>query len=586
MQVWLGQELVMTTARRRSLDVLSPPTGLCSVQLKLWDTVMELNGGQIAARQLKAAGVDTIFGVVGGPMIQVFAGATEIGMTVVNCRHEESACFMASAWGYVNRKPGVMVAASGPGMTNAITPLYVATESSMPLVVLGGSAQSSTRGLGGFQEADQMAFARPACKWIQQVDSTSRIAELTHLALGKSISGRPGGVYLDFPGEHVSRRIEEDKAGIRERMPNVFAPHPDPAAMDEVADMLRTAQRPLIMLGKGAAWADAGEPLTELVSLGIPYITSPMGRGVIPDDHPAFMNAARSAALADADAIVMIGGRFNWIFQFGKAPRYAEGVRIAQIDVVAEEMWSAADVEIGIIADAANAAHALVERLADRPLACTGTGWMESLAARSADNNSRLTDRVESNASPLDPHRVLTAVKDALPRDANIAVDGEITMGIGRVLLPSYVARSRFNAGTTGCMGTGVPYAIGAKLARPDSTSVAVLGDYAFGAAAMEVETAARVGANVVFVVCNNEGIAGHTIQDAMFPADSPRIAKLLPANYEKLAEMVDGHMERVETADQLAPALARALGANRPAVVHVITDPKAGRVSGGSYLG
>lgn len=546
----------------------------------------EINGGQIVARQLKAAGIDTLFGVVGGPMIQVFAAASEIGMKVVNCRHEESACFMASAWGYVNRRPGVMVAASGPGMTNAITPLYVATESAMPLVVLGGSAHSATRGLGGFQEADQMAFARPGCKWVQQVDSTERIAELTHLALGKSVSGRPGGVYLDFPGEHVARSIPEEAARLRTRMPTIAAPHPDPDAMDKLADMLASAERPLIMLGKGAAWSDAGGPLEELVNLGLPYVTSPMGRGVIPDDNTHFMNAARSSALAQADAVLMIGGRFNWIFQFGRRPRYAADVRIAQIDLVGEEMYSAADVELGIIADARNAADALLARLKDRPLQTAKTTWLDELRAKCVANEARLEARIHSDASPLDPHRVIAAVRDALPRDAHIAVDGEITMGIGRVLLPSYVPRSRLNAGTTGCMGTGVPYAIGAKLARPDATVVAVLGDYAFGAAALEIETAARVGANVVFVVCNNEGIAGHTIQDGMFPPGSPPIAKLLPANYEKLAELVDGHAERVETAAELAPALKRALGANRPAVVHVLTDPKGGRVGGGSYLG
>lgn len=546
----------------------------------------ELNGGQVAARQLQAAGVDTIFGVVGGPMIQLFAGATELGMNVVNCRHEESACFMASAWGYVNRKPGVMVAASGPGMTNTITPLHVATESAMPLVVLGGSSHSATGGLGGFQESDQIAFARPGCKWTQRVDSTGRIAELTHLALGKSIAGRPGGVYLDFPGEVVARKIDEADAGIRQRAPAVHPAHPDPAAIDQVAEMLLAAERPLLILGKGAAWADAGEPLTELVNLGIPYVTSPMGRGVVADDNPMFMNASRSSALAQADAIVMIGARFNWIFQFGRQPRYAADVRIAQIDVVDEEMYSAADVEIGIVADARVAADALHRALQGRALRSAAGTWAATLTDQREANEARISDRIASTAMPLDPHRVIAAVRDVLPRDANIAVDGEITMGIGRVLLNSYVPRSRFNAGTTGCMGTGVPYAIGAKLARPEATSVAVVGDYAFGAAALELETAARVGANVVFIVCNNEGIAGHTIQDRMFPEGAPRIAKLLPANYEKLAELVDGHSERVEQPEELVPALERALGANRPAVVHVLTDPKGGRVSGGSYLG
>ncbi len=236
---------------------------------------MELNGGQIAARQLKAAGVDTIFGVVAGPMIEIFAGAQELGFQVVGCRHEESAAFMASAWGYSRRLPGVVVAGSGPAMTNTITPMHVATSSAMPLVVLGGSTHGATRGLGGFQEADQLAFAAPGCKWTAQVDSTERVAEYLRLALGRSVNGRPGATYLDFPAEMVSRRIPEENAGIREASPEITRPYPDPNAIDRVAEMLARAERPLVIVGKGAGWADAGEALTRLVGLGIPYIASP-----------------------------------------------------------------------------------------------------------------------------------------------------------------------------------------------------------------------------------------------------------------------------------------------------------------------
>ena len=166
----------------------------------------ELNGGQIAAKQLRAAGIDTLFGVVAGPMIEVFAGAQQEGLRVVGCRHEENAAFMASAWGYQTGKPGVIVAGSGPAVTNCVTPMHVATESCMPLLVLGGSSHSATRGLGGFQEADQLAFAAPGCKWIGQVDSTERIPVLMHLAMGKAVAGRPGAVYLDFPGPRTGRR--------------------------------------------------------------------------------------------------------------------------------------------------------------------------------------------------------------------------------------------------------------------------------------------------------------------------------------------------------------------------------------------
>ncbi len=545
----------------------------------------EVNGGQITAKQLAAAGIDTLFGVVGGPMIEVFAGAVEEGMKVVGCRHEESAAFMASAWGYVKRKPGVVVAASGPGMTNTLTSMHVATASAMPLVVLGGSSHSATVGLGGFQEADQVRAAAPNCKWTAQVDRTERIPELLHLALGRSVSGRPGAVYLDFPGQVVSHRISLADARLRRSQPEVTAPHPDPNAVERIADMLATAERPLVMLGKGSAWADAGAPLERLVNLGIPYVVSPMGRGVIPDDNPYFMNAARSAALKGADAIVMIGGRFNWIFGFGRAPRYAEGVRIAQIDVAAEEMWSSAEVELGVVADAAVTAQQLVDALQGRTLRCAATPWLKELGEQRQQNEQALAGAMAAGSVPINPYRLVREVRDAVGRDATICVDGETIMGICRAILPSYSARSRLNAGTTGCMGTGVPYAIGAKLAAPERPSVAVLGDYAFGAAAMEVETVARIGANVVFVVSNNEGIAGHMIQDGMFPADSPRIASLLPARYEMMAEMVGGHAERVERPDEIRPALERALAAPGLALVHVQVDPKARRLSGGNYL-
>lgn len=545
----------------------------------------DIDGGRIAARQLRAAGIDTIFGVVAAPMIGLLAGAQAEGIRVVGCRHEENAGFMASAWGYLNRKPGVLVVGSGPGMTNAITPMYVATASAMPLLVLGGSVRDAHRGLGGFQEADQLAFAAPACKWTQRVTSTERVPELLHLALGKAVSGRPGAVYLDFPEQVVSGRIGEDSVQLRSRAPDCARPHADPAAITRVAELLADAERPLVVIGKGAAWAEAGAALARLVDLGFPYVASPMARGVIPDDHPHFVNAARSAALREADAILMVGGRFNWMFGMGRAPQLAAGVRIAQIDVAAEEMYSAADVEIGIVADAAVAAEQLADALAGRALACQRSGWLADLRVRCAGNEQGLHEATTSAAVPIHPYRLVREVRDALPRDATLALDGEIIMGVARVLLPGYRARSILAAGTTGCIGTGVPYAIGAKLARPASPAVAILGDYAFGAAMMDVETAARVGANVVLVVANNEGIAGHLLQDYMFPADSPPIARFLPARYETLAAMVGGHAEYVERPEELRPALERALAAERVSVVHVRMDPKAARIKGAYFL-
>ena len=221
------------------------------------ESVPKKDGGQIAAMQLRKAGIDALFGVVAGPSIQIFAGAHEVGMRVIGGRLELNAGFMAQAWGYQKKKPGVMVVGSGPGMSNAVTPLYVATASGLPLVVLGGSAFSQTRGVGGFQEADQVALARPASKWVGQVDRTERIPEWIHLALGKALEGRPGGVYLDFPGEVVAKRIPAETIALRDNTP-VSAPYPDPNLIDEAATFLASAKRPVIVLGKGAAWSDAG----------------------------------------------------------------------------------------------------------------------------------------------------------------------------------------------------------------------------------------------------------------------------------------------------------------------------------------
>jgi thiamine pyrophosphate-dependent acetolactate synthase large subunit-like protein len=542
----------------------------------------EIHGGQIAARQLSRLGIDTMFGVVAGPMVEVMAGAQSEGIRVVGCRHEMNAGFMASSWGWQKRKPGILVAGSGPAMTNCLTPLYVATESGMPLVVLGGSAFSNTTGFGAFQEIDQVSAAKPLAKWTGRVDSTERIGEWVRLAVGKALEGRPGGVYLDFPGEVVSRQVEEQEASIR-ALPDVTAPQADSNAIAQAADLLESAERPLLLIGKGASWADAGPVLEKLADLGLPYVCSPMSRGTIPDDHPNFANAARSHAIGGADVVMMFGGRFNWIFGLGK--RFAPDTKIIQVDIEPEEMTSGASLEIGIVADAKAAATDLLAALGGRTLRSATSGWLAGIQAQARRNEESARSALCDDSIPINPYRVVAEVRDALPRDAIITAEGETIMGICRASLPSYVNRSRFNAGTTGCMGVGAPYTVGSALACPDRVSVGILGDYAFGSAAMVVETAARLGAKPIFVVVNNEGIAGHMIQDHLFPPDSPRIAALLPARYEKLAEMVDAHAEYVEQPDQIRPALDRALAADRLAVVHVRVNPKTTRISGSNYL-
>ncbi|MDP6606249.1 MAG: thiamine pyrophosphate-binding protein [Dehalococcoidia bacterium] len=543
----------------------------------------EVTGAQLVARQLKLAGIDTIFTVLGGPMIEVLAEAQAAGIRVINCRHEMNACFAASSWGYLNGTAGVAVVASGPAMTNAVTPMYVSTASAMPLVVLGGSVAVGSIGLGGFQEANQVAFAQPAAKWVQRVDRAARVPDLVHLALGKAALGRPGTAYLDFPGNVVTESVDEDSVRMRTSAPAMTHAQPDSAAIEGIAEMLATAKRPLVMIGKGAAWADAGEELSRLVERGIPFIASPMGRGTVPDDHELCVGATRSAAMAGADAVLMVGARFNWMYQFGS--RLPDGVRVAQIDIEAEEMYGASDVEFGVVADARVAASALNEALEGRALAAASSGWLDSLSEQGRKNEATLAEQMTSDQQPVNHYRLLADIRDAIDRDAIVTEDGELTMGVARQVIPTHVGKHRFGAGTTGCMGTGFPYAVGAKLAKPETQVVAMLGDYAFGAAAMEVETCARLDIPVVVVVSNNGGIAAHTIQDRYFPAGSDPVAALMQPNYEKMVEMVGGYSERVTDPADVRPAVDRALAAGTIALVNVITDPEARR-AGTSYLG
>ena len=545
----------------------------------------ETTGNELLARQLKRAGVDTLFGVIAGPMIQAMGAAHREGIRFIGCRHEMNACFMASAWAYIKRKPGVVAVGSGPGMTNTVTPLYVATTSGMPLTVLGGSFHAPLTGLGTFQEADQMAFARPAVKWLAQAHQAREIPHLLHLALGQSLTGRPGGTYLDLPNSVIQAKVDESKVRYRDLPVHIDKPQPAPDAIERLAGMLADAERPLLILGKGAAWSDAGPAIQRLVDRGIPYVTSPMARGTLPDDQPSFMNAARGAALRGADVIAMLGGRFNWIFASGAPSRLAPGVQLAQVDVVAEEFYSGADIALGIVADAGAAAEALDAALEGRSLASADGTWLDTLAQARDRNEARMRQQFDPTAVPIHPPRVAEEVRSVLPRDASIVAEGEVTMAVARTMLPSFGMRTRLNAGTTGCMGTGVPYAIGAKLARPDAPAVLFCGDYAFGAAFNDIETAKRVGANIVCVVLNNEGVTGHRMAQRSFDGDLIAGA-MLPAKYEKIAEMVDGHAEAVERPEEIRPALERALAADAPAVVHVRVDPDWAPGGGGMYLG
>lgn len=540
-----------------------------------------MEGSQVVAAALQDQGAELIFTVVGGPVIETVGACGDLGIRPIGVRHEQAAVLMAQAFQYCGGPLGVAVLASGPAVTNGITGVHVAYDNCWPVLVLGGSSALRSRGRMAFQEADSVAMMRPVTKWAAQVESAERIPEYIAMAVRKMMTGRPGPVYLDLPADVLQQSVEEESL---RRFPAVQLPPPptgDPVAIERAADLLCEAERPVLLLGKGVRWSAPYRELRELVeTLQIPFLPSPMGRGFLPDDHPLCMSAARGLATKGADVVLVLGARLNWMFGHGRG--LAPEAKIIQVDVEPGEIGLQRPVEVGIVGDAGQVLRQLLTALEERAQGLAEKraegAWLADLRESRAKNEQTLQPLLESDARPMTPHRLLNEARDVIPRETIVTVDGQVILATGRQVLPSYTPASRLNSGSNGCMGVGVPFAIGAKLARPDTPVLSVNGDCAFGFNGMEVETAVRVGANVVFLIDNNQGIMGSVLEKRMFQGDHPeRVAMYTPsARYDRVMEAFGGYAEHVEDPAEIGPALRRAFAAGRPALIDATVDPAA----------
>ncbi|MPZ99964.1 MAG: acetolactate synthase [Dehalococcoidia bacterium] len=541
----------------------------------------ELSGNDLVARTLRDQGIEAVFTVVGGPVIEAVAACGAAGVRPIGARHEQAAAMMATSFGYVGNSVGTALLASGPAVTNALTAVHVAWDNSLPLVVLGGSSSQRQRGRMPFQEADQVTLMRPITKWSIQVDSAERIPEIIGMAYRKAMAGRPGPVYVDLPADVLSARVEKERVRPAPAGPPPQPPQGDPAAIERAAELLLRAERPLALVGKGVRWSESHEELRELLEvLGVPFLPSPMGRGFIPDDHPLCVSAARGHAMRNADVVIVIGARLNWIFGGGQA--FAPEAKIIQIDIEPEEIGLWRDAEVGIVADIGSALGQLLSAIEGRAEGMAAlrqeSAWRHELREQVAKNEAAVEPLLNSDATPLNHHRLMREIRDLMPRDAIVTVDGQITFATARQIVPSFTPASRLNSGSNGCMGVGVPFAVGAALARPGTPVISINGDSAFGFNGMEVETAVRLGLPIVFVVDNNQGIMGSVLERQMFPGEHPdAVAMYTPgARYDKLMEAFGGHGEHVERPEEIRPALERAFAAGRAALVDVAVDPAA----------
>ncbi|TWT15399.1 thiamine pyrophosphate-binding protein [Reyranella sp. CPCC 100927] len=536
----------------------------------------ELTGSEILAKALKNEGTENLFFLMGGPMLLAEASCIKEGIRPIDVRHEQAAALMGQAYSRLLQKPSVCMAASGPGVINLTTGLANALIDCAPVVAIGGSAPISQFGRQVFQEIDQVALLKPCTKWADRVYNLKRIPEQVNAAFQKAMGGKPGPVYLDFPGDILYGKIPEEQIdwSLSGRPLLNARPMGDPSQVARLAEAIASAKQPIILSGSGVIWSRAWDEMRQLVEkAGIPFYTTPQGRGVLPDDHPLSYLTMRSAAFREADLIIVIGTRMNYIIGHAAPPRFATGATIARIDIDADEIASSPrTVHIGIVGDCKMVLTQLLADIDKRVSAERFAPWRKKLADGEAAKRAAPGANKPMDDAPIHPLRLCDEIKNFMQRDAILVVDGQEILNFGRQSMPTFAPGHRLNSGPFGTMGVGLPFGLGAKVAKPDKQVIVVHGDGSFGLNAMELDTAVRHRIPVLVVISLNGGWTADPNRDK--PGRD-----LGYTRYDKMAEALGCHGEYVEQPDQIRPALERAqkkVDAGMVAVVNVKTDYRA----------
>jgi thiamine pyrophosphate-dependent acetolactate synthase large subunit-like protein len=536
----------------------------------------EMTGSEILAKALKNEGTEQLFFLMGGPMIEAEGFCVKEGIRPIDVRHEQAAAMMGNAWSRLTRRPSVCMAASGPGVINLCTGVANAFIDCAPMVICGGASSVSTYGRGSFQDIDQVAIMAPMTKHAERVYKLARIPEQVHNAFEIAMAGKPGPVYLDFPGDLLHESIDESKIDWSKSGKPLLAHRPlaDPGKVAALADAILAAKKPIILSGSGVIWSEAWDEMTALVEgAGIPFYTTPQGRGVLPDDHEYSWLTMRSTAFREADLIVVLGTRMNYIIGHGAPPRFNADAVIARIDIDAEDIAaSPRHVDIGLAGDCKAVLGQLLDALGTKADPARYAAWRGQLADGAAEKRRKPGANQPPEGDPIHPLQLCDAVKNFMQRDAILVVDGQEILNYGRQWIPTFEPGHRLNSGPFGTMGVGLPFGLGAKLAKPDKQVIVLHGDGSMGLNAMELDTAVRHNLPVLVVISLNGG----------WTADPDQVKagrNLGYMQYEKIAEALGCHGEYVERVEDIVPALERAqaqVDKGRVALVNVKTDWRA----------
>jgi len=556
-------------------------------QPKTTEETQELTDGfHLVIDALKLNGLDTIYGVPGIPITDFGRMAQAAGIRVLSFRHEQNAGYAAAIAGFLTKKPGICLTVSAPGFLNGLTALAHATTNCYPMILISGSSEREIVDLqqGDYEEMDQLAIAKPLCKAAFRVLHAADIGIGVARALRAAVSGRPGGVYLDLPAKLFGQVIEAEKG--KKSLVKVIDPAPaqipTPDAGKRALDVLKSAARPLIIIGKGAAYAQADEAIKTLVEKsGVPFLPMSMAKGLLPDTHPQCAGAARSTVLKDSDVVLMLGARLNWLLSHGKGKTWGDAPKkFIHIDIEPREMDSNVEIAAPLVGDIGSCVAALIEGMGanwPKPPA----EWTKTVNAKREENVAKMAPRLMNNNSPMDYHGALGVLRTVIKErpDTILVNEGANTLDLARGVIDIYQPRKRLDVGTWGVMGVGMGQAIAAAI-ETGHRVLAIEGDSAFGFCGMEVETICRYDLPVCIVVFNNGGIYRGTDVNAG-GSDPATTVFVKGARYDTMMEAFGGVGVQAESPDALKQAVEAALASGKPTLVNAVIDPAAGSESG-----
>ncbi|WP_428672798.1 oxalyl-CoA decarboxylase [Reyranella sp.] len=550
------------------------------------DTEELTDGFNLIIDAMKLNGLTTIYGVPGIPITDFGRMAQAAGIRVLSFRHEQNAGYAAAIAGFLTKKPGVCLTVSAPGFLNGLTALAHATTNCFPMILVSGSSEREIVDLqqGDYEEMDQLAVAKTMCKAAYRVLHAADIGIGFARAIRAAVSGRPGGVYLDLPAKLFGQvmNAEAGRKSLVKVIDAAPAQIPSPDSIKRALDVLKGAKKPLIILGKGAAYAQADEAIKALVEKsGVPFLPMSMAKGLLPDTHPQCAGAARSTVLKDSDVVMMIGARLNWLLSHGKGKAWGDAPKkFIQVDIEPREMDSNVEIAAPVVGDIGSCVAALLEAMGGN-WTKGPSDWMGAVTAKREENVAKMAPRLMNNNNPMDYHGALGVLRTVIKErpDAILVNEGANTLDLTRGVIDMYKPRKRLDVGTWGVMGIGMGQCIAAAV-ETGKPVLAIEGDSAFGFSGMEVETICRYNLPVCIVVFNNDGIyRGTDVNKA--GSDPATTVFVKGSRYDKMMEAFGGVGVNATTPDELKRAVNAAMDSGKPTLINAVIDPAAGSESG-----